>query len=107
MARRQRAYVHPTWEGSHRLIIIEDTEPGRIRIADGFVWRDGHEGDCFDPQEGILADDLIQNIVNAAWERGFRPHGFSDVKNETTAIRSHLDDMRAIAFHKLGMKPKP
>jgi hypothetical protein len=42
--------------------------------------------------------------MDRAWEAGFRPAGFSDVKNETAAIKGHLEDMRAIAFHKIGIK---
>jgi hypothetical protein len=42
--------------------------------------------------------------MDRAWDAGFRPRGFSDIQNETAAIRGHLDDMRTIAFHQLKIK---
>lgn len=101
----QRVSLCKDWSGGHRLVIIEDAERGKINIASGFVWRTHDEGGIFDPQEGIAAaDDLIQAIVDRAWDAGFRPNGISDVKNETAALREHLADMKAIAFHQLKLK---
>lgn len=99
-----RSYIVRNWNGGHRLILVEDRARGIIGVANEFLWTEYQEGDRFDDGAGIgNADELIQSIVNRAWEAGFRPAGFTDVKNETTAIRAHLDDMKAIAFHKLGI----
>ena len=101
-----RAYVVRDWQSSHRLILVQDQARGKVDVLAGFEWVTYEEGDQFDPGAGIRkADELIQGIVNAAWDAGFRPAGFADVKNETAAIRVHLDDVRTIAFHKLGIKP--
>ena len=101
-----RAWIAPSWGGGHRLMIIQDRiGTGKIGVASDFVWREYDEGGYFDQNEGIgRADELIQAIVDKAWEAGFRPSGFGDVKNETAAIREHLADMKSIAFHKLGIK---
>ena len=96
-----RSYVLSDWDGKNRLIVVEDSAPGKIKVATGFTWTEYDEGSLFDMQSGIRSSDLVQSIVDAAWEKGIRPRGFSDVKNETTAIKSHLEDMKTVAFHLL------
>lgn len=97
------------WGDDYRLCIIKDTqlEDGshEIRIATGFEWGEpSDEGAALVRDDGIgRAGELVQKIVDEAWEKGFRPTGFTDVKNETAAIRDHLKDMRTVAFHKLGI----
>lgn len=49
---------------------------------------------------------LVQAIVDAAWREGFRPAGYVDLSVESIAGNKHLEDMRTIAFHKMGV-PKP
>jgi hypothetical protein len=100
-----RTHIVRDWQGGHRLILIKDQGRGQVDVLAGFEWITCQEGDMFNPQDGVgNADALIQGIVNKAWDAGFRPAGFADVKNETDAIRAHRDDMRTIAFHKLGIK---
>lgn len=98
-----RAYVLRDWTGDHRLIVVQNgTERGKIQILSGFSWEEGSEGDMFDRTAGVGgADRLIQQIIDQAWQAGFRPSGFSDIKNETAALRDHLGDMKRIAFHQL------
>lgn len=99
-----RTYIVQDWQGGHRLILVQDQSRGVVEVLAGFEWVTYQEGDQFDSGAGIgRADALIQGIVNKAWDAGFRPAGYADVKNETTAIRAHLDDVRTIAFHKLGI----
>src|SRR5690242_8393622 len=110
---RYRAHIIRSFGDSHRLYIAQDQwgtphESGqgiKVKIASGFTWNEHCEGDAFYNDDGIpLADDLIQAILDRAWESGFRPHGFSDIKNETSALRDHLSDLRKISFKKLGIK---
>lgn len=99
-----RTHIVRDWNGGHRLILVQD-QGREINVCVGFEWVTREEGDMFDSRDGIgKADELIQGIVNKAWEAGFRPVGFADVKNETAAMQRHLDDVRTIAFHKLGIK---
>lgn len=99
-----RTCIARDWRGGHRLILIEDQAPGKIGVLAGFEWITCEEGDAFFGHEGIgNADQLIQGIMDKAWDAGFRPAGYADVKNETTALRAHLDDLRRIAFHHLGV----
>jgi hypothetical protein len=90
---------------ARRLVLIRDSGPGKIELATGFTWREESEGAMFALSEGIeRADDFLQPILNEAWDKGMRPAGFADVKNETAAIRDHLADMKAIAFHQLKIR---
>jgi len=41
--------------------------------------------------------DYLQAVVDAAWEVGIKPKQLEDQKNELSAIRYHLEDMRKIA----------
>lgn len=43
------------------------------------------------------ARGFLQAALDAAWEIGLRPKGFADHKNELTAVRDHLADMRKLA----------
>lgn len=38
-----------------------------------------------------------QAVLDEAWRIGMRPKGFADHTNELTAVRYHLEDMRAMA----------
>ncbi len=55
---------------------------------------------------GVRHRDLLQAMLDAAWDHGMRPSGYSDVAEAMKASDAHLQDMRAIAFHKIGA-PKP
>lgn len=106
------AYVQQSWGRGHRLYISRSDMTRRgpsgtgcvVEVVNGFTFVEPEESDCHDPcTDGIAnADELLQKIMDAAWEAGFRPRGFADVKNETAALRGHLADMRAIAFHHVG-----
>lgn len=41
---------------------------------------------------------FLQAVLDAAWKSGLRPQGFQDHTNELTAVRYHLQDMRALAL---------
>lgn len=108
---RLRTWIGDSWGGARRLYVCQDTglqhKSGQgqiVKVAAGFNWIEHLEGDQFDPADGIAhADELIQSIMDKAWEAGFRPRGFADIKNETAALREHLADMKAIAFHQLKL----
>lgn len=89
----------------HRLYIVKDVAPGKVQVASGFTWEDHHEGDAWFEPDGIgNSNEFIQKMMNAAWEAGYRPVGFHQVAEQVQAIKEHRDDLRAIAFHKLGIK---
>lgn len=41
--------------------------------------------------------NFLQGALDAAWEFGLRPKDFKDHKDELTAVRDHLADMRKLA----------
>jgi len=45
---------------------------------------------------------FLQAALDAAWELGMRPAGFNDTRESMAATKAHLEDMRALAFHKTG-----
>lgn len=47
---------------------------------------------------------FLRACLNAAWEAGMRPDGYHDVRENMKATDKHLQDMRAIAFGKLGVE---
>lgn len=49
---------------------------------------------------------FLRAALNCAWELGMRPDGFEDTRESMAATKKHLEDMRAITFHKIGA-PKP
>jgi len=106
MHTKPRVWIPKSWSGGHRLIITRDKfGSSKIDVLRDFVWDEIDEGGFIDHMQGVgQADELIQAIVDRAWEAGFRPSGFSDVKNETAALRDHLADMKTIAFHQLQIK---
>ena len=104
-----RCRILPAFDSGARLYVCTDElKPGElatVRVATGFTWAEHQEGDAWVLADGIgHADGLIQAILDEAWQHGFRPRGFADVKNETAAIREHLGDMKTVAFHLLKIK---
>lgn len=47
--------------------------------------------------------ELLQALLDGAWESGLRPTGYGNVAEALRASDAHLQDMRAIAFGKLGV----
>ncbi len=51
-----------------------------------------------DVEDGIGdVENFLQAALEAAWALGMRPQGFKDRSDELTAVRYHLEDMRALA----------
>ncbi len=47
-------------------------------------------------------DSFLRAVLNAAWELGLRPDGFNDTRESMAATNKHLEDMRTLAFYKIG-----
>ena len=89
------------WRGLS-LTLCKDTPDGRLSALVDMTFRDDFiEGDFIDPVR-IEDPSLIQAIVDAAWSIGIKPQGFSGDGSELKATHRHLEDMRSIAFHKVG-----
>ena len=60
-------------------------------------------GVVLDPTLSIHPDEA-QQIINELWRLGFRPKDGAGAMAHTEAIQMHLDDMRKIVGHKLGVE---
>jgi hypothetical protein len=49
-------------------------------------------------------EEFLRACLNAAWDLGMRPDGFHDARESMKATNAHLQDMRALAFGKLGVE---
>lgn len=52
---------------------------------------------------GCVVQPFLQAMANALDEIGIRPEGKPVLENELTATKNHLEDMRQIAFHEIGL----
>lgn len=93
-----------TWEQQLR---IWRALPDRIEVLQPFVFK-SYERNALVPAEEIalVGDEdeikqFLQVMVDTAWKAGVRPSGFADHTNELTAVRYHLEDMRALAMSRL------
>lgn len=81
---------------------------GRRLVAEPVAWREG-------PPPGVrlgspaffLNDTHAQELMDQLWTCGLRPTEGKGSAGSLAATERHLEDMRAIAFNKLGVeKPK-
>lgn len=48
-----------------------------------------------------MGRELLQDIVDRAWDMGVRPYRAKETTPELNALKGHLEDMRSITFSKL------
>ena len=89
-------------------LLIEETTPlnnsGRRRVVTGFTTEDVHDDGLSIQPSLELTDIAAQKLMDNLWALGIRPTEKAGPE-AVEAIKRHLDDMRAIAFHKLGLPP--
>jgi hypothetical protein len=82
----------------------EDGKP-TVKAIVGFETVDYQEGDQITPmgsKPGVYRlADFVQSVVDAAWAVGIKPTALK-AELEKPAMMRHLEDMRALAFHKIG-----
>ena len=62
------------------------------------------------PEEPFLQENdtmFFQAMLDAFWDAGMRPSGLKPMMDMEKAQLRHLNDMRAIAFEKIGIKNPP
>lgn len=69
----------------------QEGEP--IGYAEPFLTLDGRDGEVFN-----------QSLIDSLWLIGFRPSENLRGESQIGAITNHLNDMRVIVGHKLGVK---
>lgn len=51
-----------------------------------------------------LTDEEAQRLIDQLWEAGVRPSNTVGSVGQLAAVQAHLDDMKRIAFKKLGIE---
>lgn len=49
----------------------------------------------------VIPDEAAQQLMNGLWHAGFRPNDGAGTLANIESLKSHLDDLRTIAFHAL------
>lgn len=91
MSPNYHVHISNGYGPGHRLYISWDdfTAPRgpngdtAIHIVTGLTTAVHEAGDDYNVTDGLRnADALIQAIIDAAWEKGFRPVGYTDVRRK-------------------------
>lgn len=89
-------------EPFHGLHSIEVLITSGDSIARPLVF-ERHEGLIHPPTiDAGYGEAFLRAALNCAWEMGMRPDGYEDTRESMKATNAHLQDMRAIAFQKVG-----
>lgn len=76
---------------------------GEDGFVEPFTIMKREQGEMISPSVAAeFGQGFLRAALNAAWEIGLRPDGFNDTRESMKATNAHLQDMRALAFHKIG-----
>ena len=90
-------------EASIDFILYSEGDTGRNvagPLTLKFIERGGYVSDPTFRLGKEEAMDFLRSVMDQAWELGVRPTGYD---NDLGATKQHLEDMRSISFHKLGI----
>lgn len=73
------------------------------RVVAGFTYQDVPKGSFTEPSARMTPEDA-QFLADALWAAGIRPSQGKQSEGVTAAQGRHLEDMRALAFHKIGVE---
>lgn len=84
------------------IVCRDDEDRDKKHVFNGEKW------DCVAPQlsvRGIVLNEAqAQELCNDLFDLGIRPAGAAGSIGQLSATEKHLNDMREIAFAKLGIK---
>lgn len=105
MTRRMdlRAKLDP-WSRRISLYAGETGESGRAGMAEQLTFVTKEDHCIFEPFVEI-DQQAAQQLMDELWNCGLRPSEGSGSAGQAAAMQRHLDDMKAIAFHALKIKP--
>lgn len=63
------------------------------------------QGELIDPFLK-LSKEQAQHLANSLWNAGFRPVQANGSEGQIGAVIRHLEDMRMIVFHRLGIEKR-
>ncbi len=78
-------------------------ENGRRQIPKSIEWADSSEFETREPTFD-LPKERAQALMDMLWSAGIRPVAGRQSEGVTAAQGRHLEDMRALAFTKLGVE---
>lgn len=96
--------TRPAW--SHCVEVgfaLPSSQNGKVAVAKPLVFEDISEGEFAEPTLRLTPEEA-QRLVDALWACGVRPSEGTGSAGSLAATQKHLDDMRAIASHTLGVK---
>lgn len=85
----------------YSVYIFEQTN-GRISICEDIIMRTLEEGQLANPKI-TLRESQAQQLMDDLWNAGIRPTSAKIHEGTVEAINRHLEDMRKISGHKLGI----
>jgi hypothetical protein len=89
------------WSNSVALLVKETTRDGALRIGK-LILEPANDNEHIEPTVRLDRDDA-QVLMDELWNCGLRPTEGSGSAGSLAATQRHLEDLRAIAFHKLGI----
>lgn len=102
-----RAWMEPYCGGAHRYIalLVESRGPAGFSIGQPIVLRKMKpEEDGYGPAPTLrISSGSAQQLMDDLWNCGLRPSEGSGSAGQLASVQKHLDDMRRISFHKLGL----
>jgi hypothetical protein len=98
-----RVDTHQDFLTDQFMVRIAEFSRGQIMsVADPLTFSKVEQGSLVAPTIKVGGREFLQACLEAAWEAGMRPVGYGDTKEQAKALNAHLQDMRSIAFHKIG-----
>jgi hypothetical protein len=99
-----RIYAQRTHWGSVEVRMMCQLLPGTPAAARPVEFVEAKEGDWVEPTF-VLGRDEAQQLIDELWRTGMRPTEGAGSAGQLASTERHLEDMRRITFHKLGMEP--
>ena len=93
----------PSLGGYHIYILGRTSEGSPLRGV--LHWEERHEA-TYSPPTLFLRPEEAQQLFNELWHTGLRPQEGAGSVAEADALRSHISDLRRIAFKLLDIEGK-
>jgi len=96
---RYRAFFRHDMRGVELYALNKPANKVRSMTITEQDWTEGYQAPVF----WYLPEDEAQAVMTALWDAGVRPASGEGSSGQLAATERHLADMKAIAFHKLGI----
>jgi hypothetical protein len=101
-----RIYAQRTHWGSIEVRFACQLLPGNQTACAKPVEFEAVENGAWVEPTMVLGHDEAQQLIDELWRSGLRPTEGAGSAGQLASTERHLADMRAIAFHKLGVPEK-